>query len=50
MAVDLGTAITGKPWLSQYDQDVPPTLAPYPADTLVDVVRGPHENGQNTRR
>jgi long-chain acyl-CoA synthetase len=28
-----------RPWLEHYDDGVPPTLAPYPAKTLVDVVR-----------
>jgi long-chain acyl-CoA synthetase len=28
-----------RPWLAHYDPTVPPTLAPYPALTLVDVVR-----------
>ena len=31
------------PWTSHYDLDVPPSLAPYPARTLVDYVR---DNGQ----
>ena len=31
------------PWTSRYDLDVPPSLAPYPARTLVDYVR---DNGQ----
>ena len=26
------------PWLSHYDAGVPPTLAPYPAKTLVDYL------------
>ena len=28
-----------RPWLANYDKDVPPTLAPYPEQTLVDLVR-----------
>ena len=28
-----------RPWLARYDADVPPTLAPYPDETLVEVVR-----------
>ena len=28
------------PWLSHYDAGVPPTLAPYPAKTLVDYLAG----------
>jgi len=28
------------PWLSHYDPDVPPTLAPYPDRTLVDAIAG----------
>ncbi|MFN8467407.1 MAG: long-chain fatty acid--CoA ligase [Caldilineaceae bacterium] len=31
--------MTGKPWLQHYDPDVPPTLAPYPQRTLIDVLR-----------
>ena len=31
--------MTQRPWLSHYDPTVPPTLAPYPELTLVDVVR-----------
>jgi long-chain acyl-CoA synthetase len=38
MAVELETPIADRPWLSQYDAGVPPSLAPYPARTLVDVV------------
>jgi long-chain acyl-CoA synthetase len=38
MAVDEGTELADRPWLGQYDAGVPPTLAPYPGDTLVDVV------------
>jgi long-chain acyl-CoA synthetase len=39
MSVDVGApAATDKPWLRQYDAEVPPTLAPYPESTLVDVV------------
>ncbi|HWJ22983.1 MAG TPA: AMP-binding protein [Gemmatimonadaceae bacterium] len=28
-----------RPWLAHYDADVPKTLAPYPPETLVDMVR-----------
>jgi len=38
MAVEMRSAISGQPWIAQYDPGVPPTLAPYPARTLVDVV------------
>jgi hypothetical protein len=31
--------MTSKPWLRHYDPDVPPTLAPYPPRTLIDVLR-----------
>jgi long-chain acyl-CoA synthetase len=30
--------VTDAPWLRHYDPEVPPTLAPYPARTLVDAV------------
>ena len=40
MAIDDSSTVPAKPWLGQYDAGVPPTLAPYPANTLVDVVRG----------
>jgi long-chain acyl-CoA synthetase len=39
MSIDAGMpAATDKPWLGQYDAEVPPTLAPYPDSTLLDVV------------
>ena len=28
-----------RPWLSQYDAGVPASLAPYPSETLIDIVR-----------
>lgn len=39
MAVGEATVVVDdRPWLGQYDADVPRTLAPYPPGTLVDVV------------
>lgn len=38
MVVEPGARIADRPWVGQYEADVPPTLAPYPATTLVDVV------------
>lgn len=38
MAVELETPVADRPWLSQYDAGVPPSLAPYPPRTPVDVV------------
>jgi long-chain acyl-CoA synthetase len=32
-------AVTDRPWFAHYDDDIPRTLAPYPAETLIDVVR-----------
>ena len=40
MAVEIDAPVAGRPWLSQYDDGVPQTLAPYPSATLVDVVHG----------
>ena len=31
--------MTARPWLARYDEGVPPSLAPYPEETLLDVVR-----------
>jgi len=37
------------PWLSHYDDDVRPSLAPYPQDTLIDyLARLSREHGSNT--
>ena len=40
MAVEVGPTDVGRPWIAQYDAGVPPTLAPYPDSTLIDVVHG----------
>jgi long-chain acyl-CoA synthetase len=31
--------MTDRPWLAHYDAKIPPSLAPYPDETLLDVVR-----------
>jgi long-chain acyl-CoA synthetase len=33
-----GAAHAGRPWVDHYDAGVPPSLAPYPATTLLDIV------------
>lgn len=31
--------MTARPWIAHYDEGVPPTLEPYPSDTVVDIAR-----------
>ncbi len=33
------------PWLSHYDEGVPPSLAPYPSHTLLHYISEPHRSG-----
>jgi long-chain acyl-CoA synthetase len=39
-----------RPWLAHYDPGVPATLAPYPTETLVDLVRRQARSGRTPRR
>src|SRR5688572_33179482 len=41
------THLDERPWLSQYDAGVPASLAPYPSETLIDIVRQTAEDRPN---
>lgn len=46
---DNGARMTARPWLAHYDDDVKPSLAPYPAATLMDYLEKlAREHGSKT--